>query len=226
MELLIARHGETTTSTGVNRSPDAALSDNGMRQACATGAWVDYNVVCKGFVGYTSPFLAPLQTASVFSESTEVPFTVDMLLRDFRFEKKGVDITSGSAGAEPVHRLPEYPMADQGMVDNSHFYGSETIDQFIVRCQRFLYNAQEAGYDKVLAVTHATVAVLLTELAIGKTVEEIRQELAQTEEFVRSSDKKLINTNDRFKYLSGIRHCGLCRVSDGKPIYFARVVYE
>lgn len=226
MEMLLARHAETTASTGVIRSSDAALSDNGMRQACTTGGWIDYNILCKGYVGFVSPFLCCLQTATVFGESTEITFTVDTLLRDYRFDRKSSDLSGGVQVPNRSLSFQNIQWPVKEWSDPSHFYVSETVDQFIRRGQAFLYNLQQSGYSKVLVVTHAPMSVLLTELAIGKSPEEIKEQCLETEDFLRSSERKLLNTPERLVFLSGVRHCGLTLVQDGKAIYFARCVYE
>lgn len=226
MKLLLVKHGEFQKKTGVTVNTDSALSDWGMKQACLTGSWINYNFNLNTFKGYCSPYLKTLQTASVISEITGIDFEVCPALRDYRFDKGKSQIRDGG-----VH-LPNRYIVFQNIKWNpkewesgTKYFQEENIDDFIDRSTQFLETHQN---ENLVIVSHVSPIVMLSELSIGKTREDIKKDCLETETFLSKNTNvsTFLSSVERFVFLNGIKNCGVTYIEDGEPQFFGKTVYE
>ncbi len=221
MEFLIINHAKAQKQKGVYTDPDGALMDIGMKQVCLTGAWIKYNFSYKDFTGYTSPYLRSLQTASAFSEILDIDFKIDINLREFEFiNTKEIKISNRSLQFDNLH----WPIKEWS--DDKEFK-SETITPFIERCVEFLEKLKENKENKIMIVSHSIPCIALSQLIIGKNIEDIRKICVETQKIIsRHSGSVPDHIAEQMVYLTGMKPCGLTWIKDKEPIWFSRVVYE
>ena len=219
MDLLIVNHGKAQKQKGVSIDPDGALMDIGMKQACLTGAWLKYNFYYKEYIGYTSPYLKTLQTASAFSEILNINFEVDAQLREFNIGvSKESKIPNRSVQFDNLH----WPIKEW---EDDKKFKNETISDFLERCVGFLEKIKNKN--KVLIVSHTANCVALAQLAIGKKIEDIRKICLETQKTISKHSGNVPETvAEQLVYLTGMKPCGITWIKGEEPIWFSRVVSE
>lgn len=221
MELMIVRHGETQAKTGITTTHDGPLTDNGLRQVILSAAWIDQNFLSAGYKGITSPYFGCVQTASLVSNITGVPFFVSPFLRDFSFEER-----EGSISIENRSLLFSNLSWPAKEWDENHVdYSEESITELVDRCIQFLYVIGENGYDKVMMVTHVTPAIVLAELALGKSREEMITICNTAATAIRNPSKLPQLLQQKNILLHGIAHCGMSLISNKEAHWFNKIVY-
>lgn len=221
MELLIVRCGEPLTTTGISYTHDGRLSETGLKQATATSAWLNYQFRTSGYVGFCSPYIASLQTASVLSSTIGTGFSVENRIRDFKFTATGdVKVENRSLLFSNLN----WPLNE--WTEDSITFNDESIEEVLVRLSGFIYNLNEQGHKKVIVITHATPAFLLAELALGKGIPEIALKCVEVVKMLQS--KKIAEgtiSMDKHPMIGGIKPCGLTWIKDSEMLWFTKTVY-
>lgn len=222
MEILIIRHAECQSNTGITESLDSALTDYGMSQACITGKWLAMNLKLDSFVGYTSPYLRTIQTASVISELAGVQFTVHSGLREYRFIKKGPEVKDN--GINVLNRSIAFQNITWPLhewKDNSNFIPSEDINSLIDRSMAFIVELVESHIEKTMIITHSTPGIVLSKLISGQKRKDIKQECEEALEIMKNGVKKSENP-----FIGGFKNCGMTYLKNDEMIWSSKVVYK
>jgi broad specificity phosphatase PhoE len=221
MELLIIRHAEVQTTNGIIATHDGPLTDNGVKQSVLSAAWIDYNFRLKGFQGFVSPYFGALQTASLIANATGINFHVRSALRDFSFEEKegGIEIANRSLMFSNL----DWPI--DSWHDEKVIFSEETIDELIDRNIGFLKFLSSTGYDKVMVVTHVTPGIILSELALDKSRDQIKTSCEEALKSVREPSRIPIMIGPKHMLLTGMVHCGITWIVDKEQHWFNKIVY-
>jgi broad specificity phosphatase PhoE len=221
-ELLIIRHGESQGNTGVTLNLDTSLTENGMVQVCRTGIWIYNNLKLDGYIGYVSPYMRTLQTASNLSEITGVEFTVEESIREFRFIKNSdVIVPNRSLEFQNIY----WPR--QWLDYSEKVYSNESVEDFIDRSMNFILGLHPDG--KYMIVTHGSPFAMLCKVTVGKSRIELEEECRKTTELLQPQNaKKFLDATptEQALFFGGIKNCALSLLLENQPVFYNRVVYE
>lgn len=206
-EIFLIRHGESQYNTGNANCLDSALTETGMSQCIKTSIWLTSNIELEEFVGFTSPYLRTLQTASVISLISDVRFSVNDNIREFRFfQHEDVKIDNRSIMFSNLQWNKDW------LVESKTFQFEE-FDQIVDRAYVFLNSLEERHIDKAIVVSHGIPIVVIEKLLTGYTRRKIMQEVEEaTKEF-------------KNEYYKSIWNCGISYVKDGKSLWKSKTVF-
>lgn len=151
--LIFVRHVESLLNVGLTDDLDSDITDKGVNQGLGL---VDRLPCLDGYVGFVSPYLRCLKTASYIPLS----FTVDRNISEVSwfFPDSGIDIKTRK----------EFGY-NWGLLGDCLHFPKETDCQMLSRMVAFLHSLPE----KALVVTHGSCVMTLIELALGACVKKV-----------------------------------------------------
>jgi len=146
-----------------------------MSQVCITANWIKQETeIGKDWIGYTSPYLRAIQTASIFGFVNDIDFMVDPGPREYHIVKNKPELVEGGMRVKNRSYMFRNMMWNAKDWDDEYcFYKNETFEEFVDRCQSFLYKLEKTEYNKFVVVSHGATCLVLKELASGTLPEMI-----------------------------------------------------
>jgi len=157
-ELLIIRHGRTTTNIRKTEDLDAPLTDFGIHQAKTVGKFLAKHMDLTGFRFYSSPFLRCVHTAvNIVSFVGAGPIQIDDRFREYlNHSGKSVHVPSREKHF-PKMMWGSFPLEGQT-------YTEEQNEQLINRVEDGFWNLAP----KSVVITHGLPGLLLAHLATSR----------------------------------------------------------